>query len=133
MEQIVLVVHLLVALAIIGLIMLQQGKGADMGASFGAGASQTLFGSGGSGNALTKATTLLAVTFFCTSMGLAMLAKSRSETAGQVDIPIPEMTVSEPLQQGGDVPVLDDIPDDNTLPGGSDVPELNDLSDIPES
>ena len=45
MEQIILVVHLLVALAIIGLIMLQQGKGADMGASFGAGASQTLFGS----------------------------------------------------------------------------------------
>ena len=50
MEQIILVVHLLVALAIIGLIMLQQGKGADMGASFGAGASQTLFGSSGSGN-----------------------------------------------------------------------------------
>ena len=50
MEQIILIVHLLVALAIIGLIMLQQGKGADMGASFGAGASQTLFGSDGSGN-----------------------------------------------------------------------------------
>ena len=54
MEQIILIVHLLVALAIIGLIMLQQGKGADMGASFGAGASQTLFGSDGSGNVLTR-------------------------------------------------------------------------------
>ncbi len=54
MEQIILIVHLLVALAITGLIMLQQGKGADMGASFGAGASQTLFGSDGSGNVLTK-------------------------------------------------------------------------------
>ena len=53
MEQIVLIVHLILALTIIGLILLQQGKGADMGASFGAGASQTLFGSDGSGNVLT--------------------------------------------------------------------------------
>ena len=64
MEQIILVVHLLGALAIIGLILLQQGKGADMGASFGAGASQTLFGSTGSGNVLTKATAWLSVLFF---------------------------------------------------------------------
>ena len=67
MEQIVLIVHLLVALAIIGLIMLQQGKGADMGASFGAGASQTLFGSDGSGNVLTRATSWLAALFFASS------------------------------------------------------------------
>ena len=64
MEQIILVAHLLVALAIIGLIMLQQGKGADMGASFGAGGAQTLFGSDGSGNVLTKATALLVALFF---------------------------------------------------------------------
>ena len=51
MEQIVIIVHLLIAVAIVGLIMLQQGKGADMGASFGAGSSQTLFGSEGGGNA----------------------------------------------------------------------------------
>jgi preprotein translocase subunit SecG len=131
MEQIVLIIHLLVALGIIGLIMLQQGKGADMGASFGAGASQTLFGSGGSGNALTKATTVLVVAFFCTSLGLAILAKNRSETAGQIDIPIPEMTVSDPLQQNSGVPVLDDIPESDA--GDSEIPELNDLSDIPES
>ena len=56
MEQIILVVHLLVALGIIGLIMMQQGKGADIGASFGAGGSQTLFGSVGSANLLTKLT-----------------------------------------------------------------------------
>ncbi|HAN27743.1 MAG TPA: preprotein translocase subunit SecG, partial [Haliea salexigens] len=59
MEQIILIVHLLIALAIIGLIMLQQGKGADVGASFGAGASQTLFGSAGSSNVLTKSTAWL--------------------------------------------------------------------------
>ena len=63
MEQIILVVHVLAALAIIGLILVQQGKGADMGASFGAGASQTLFGSDGSGNVLTRATAILATVF----------------------------------------------------------------------
>ena len=55
-EQITLMVHLLVAMALIALILLQRGKGADIGASFGAGASQTLFGSAGSGNALTSMT-----------------------------------------------------------------------------
>ena len=77
MEQIILVAHLLVALAIIGLIMLQQGKGADMGASFGAGGSQTLFGSDGSGNVLTKATAWLVVLFFASSFGLALLANQK--------------------------------------------------------
>ena len=61
----------MVALAIIGLIMLQQGKGADVGASFGAGASQTLFGSDGSGNVIAKATAWLSAIFFATSFGLA--------------------------------------------------------------
>lgn len=63
MEQIILVVHLLVALGIIGLIMMQQGKGADIGASFGAGGSQTLFGSVGSANLLTKLTAWLVAAF----------------------------------------------------------------------
>ena len=70
MEQIVLITHLVLSLAIIGLIMLQQGKGADVGASFGAGASQTLFGADGGGNVLTKATAWLVALFFATSFGL---------------------------------------------------------------
>ena len=131
MEQIVLIGHILVALAIIGLILLQQGKGADMGASFGSGSSQTLFGSSGSGNALTKATTVLVVAFFCSSLGLAIFAKNRSESAGQMDIPIPEMTVSEPLDRASDVPFIDDIPSGDALPSGADAFEFNDLDDIP--
>lgn len=126
MEQLVLIGHLIVALAIIGLILLQQGKGADMGASFGAGSSQTLFGSSGSGNALTRATTVLVVLFFCSSLGLAILAKNRSEAAGSIDFAIPEITVSEPLDSDSDIPVLDDIPGGDEFPG-SDVPELNDI------
>ena len=88
MEQIILVVHLLGALAIIGLILLQQGKGADMGASFGAGASQTLFGSTGSGNVLTKATAWLSVLFFATSFGLALIAKQKSAPVDDLGIEI---------------------------------------------
>ena len=89
MEQIILVVHLLVALAIIGLIMLQQGKGADMGASFGAGASQTLFGSSGSGNVLTSATAWLVALFFASSFSLALLANQKSAVVNDLDLEIP--------------------------------------------
>ena len=64
MYEALLVVFLIVAIGLVGLIMLQQGKGADMGASFGAGASATLFGSSGSGNFMTRMTALLATIFF---------------------------------------------------------------------
>lgn len=78
MESLIIIVHVLAAIGITGLVLLQQGKGADMGASFGSGASQTLFGSVGSGNALTKSTAWLAVVFFATSLGLALIAKQRA-------------------------------------------------------
>lgn len=95
MEQIVLIVHLLVALSIIGLIMLQQGKGADMGASFGAGASQTLLGSDGSGNVLTRSTSWLVIVFFATSFGLAVIANTKSVDANDLNLDIP-VTALEP-------------------------------------
>ena len=125
MEQIVLVVHLLVALGIIGLIMMQQGKGADIGASFGAGGSQTLFGSVGSANLLTKLTAVLVATFFVTSFGLAMIADSR--TAGQEDLGF-ELPVEAAV-----APVSDTGPADE-LPAG-DIPDVvmapADASDLP--
>lgn len=133
MEQIILIVHVLTALGIVGLIMIQQGKGADMGASFGAGASQTLFGSGGSGNALTKATTLLVTLFFITSFGLAVVAKNKADAAGLLDIPVPSVVE----QQG---PAADDgLGADYDVPEGIDDMEvpvvdqpLDSTSDIPE-
>jgi preprotein translocase subunit SecG len=84
-EQIIIVVHVLVALSIIGLVLLQQGKGADMGASFGGGGSQTLFGAAGGGSVLTRATAILAVTFFVTSFGLAIIAKQKASSVSAVD------------------------------------------------
>src|SRR5690554_6665279 len=80
MESIIIVIHVVVAIIITGVVLLQQGKGAEMGASFGSGASQTLFGSTGSGNALTSLTSWMAVIFFATSLGLALIA---SQKAGQ--------------------------------------------------
>jgi preprotein translocase subunit SecG len=116
MMQIVLAVHLLIALAIIALVLLQQGKGAEAGASFGAGASQTLFGSSGSWNFFSKATAILAALFFVTSFSLAVMAK---HNAGMGDSFIP--AIEEDIPSGvmnGDIPVA---PRDN---GASEVPEI---------
>lgn len=125
MEQIILVVHLLIALAIIGLIMLQQGKGADMGASFGAGASQTLFGSAGSTNALTRATAWLVLLFFVTSFGLAMIATDKTRPVDDLGIIIPQGEQRQATQQAldSDVPVVDNAPPAASAPEG-DVPQL---------
>ena len=68
MYEVLIVIYLLVALAINGLVLIQQGKGADMGASFGGGSSGTLFGSSGAGNFLTRSTGVLATLFFLISL-----------------------------------------------------------------
>jgi preprotein translocase subunit SecG len=122
MEQIILAAHLLIALAIIGLIMLQQGKGADMGASFGAGGSQTLFGSSGSGNVLTKATAWLVVLFFVTSFSLALLVNKRSVVADDLDLAIPAAVESKAAVIEEELPVLDDTPPAAIAPAADDLP-----------
>ncbi len=81
---VVLVVHVLAALGIIGLVLLQHGKGADVGAAFGSGASGSLFGATGSANFLSHTTAVLAVVFFLTSLGLAYLASNRPKAPGGV-------------------------------------------------
>ncbi len=119
MEQIVLVAHLIVTLAIIGLIMLQQGKGADMGASFGAGASQTLLGSSGSGNVLTRATSWLVALFFASSFSLALLANQKSAVVNDFDLDIP--AAAAPVQE---LPVIEDEAPAVVAPA-QDLPELD--------
>ena len=89
MEQLLLVFYVLLAAGIVGLILLQQGKGADMGASFGSGSSQTVFGAAGTGNLLTRSTAILATLFFIASVGLAMMAKHKAELARLGGIPAP--------------------------------------------
>ena len=79
---VVLVLHVLIALAIIGLVLLQHGKGADMGSGFGSGSSGSLFGATGSANFLSRLTAAFATVFFCTSLGLAYLATHKPKAGG---------------------------------------------------
>jgi preprotein translocase subunit SecG len=122
MQMLIIVLHVLAALCIIGLILIQQGKGADMGASFGGGASQTLFGSRGSGNALTRITAIFATIFFATSLALSVLAKNNSE--GHVGLPatptseIPAQNDAVPAKSVDEVPAVEH----NSAPAAGEVP-----------
>lgn len=84
MFSVLLVVHILVGLAVIGLVLIQHGKGADMGAAFGSGASGSLFGASGSANFLSRTTAVLATVFFLTSLGLTYLAGSAQRAPASV-------------------------------------------------
>jgi preprotein translocase subunit SecG len=93
-ETLVLTAHVIAALAVIGLVLIQHGKGADMGSGFGAGASSTVFGSGGAGNFLSRLTTVIAIAFFLTSFGLAFYAKEKSLVVRDLGIPVVEVPVA---------------------------------------
>jgi len=122
MEKIILVVHVLTALSIIGLIMMQQGKGAEAGASFGGGASQTVFGSEGSGNFFTRATAVLAAVFFVTSFGLAIVAKQQAGISAVEGMPIVDQAAGLPAAQK--VSVDADVPvDAAVIDSASELPE----------
>jgi preprotein translocase subunit SecG len=82
--QVVIVAHVLVALGIIGLVLLQHGKGADMGSGFGGGSASSLFGATGSANFLSRATAVLATLFFALSLLLAYLATNAPRESGSV-------------------------------------------------
>ena len=82
--NLIIVTHVLVALAIIGLVLLQHGKGADMGSGFGGGASSSLFGATGSANFLSRATAALATVFFILSLVLAWIATNAPREGGSV-------------------------------------------------
>jgi preprotein translocase subunit SecG len=96
----VLIVHVATALAIIGLVLLQHGKGADVGAAFGSGASGSLFGATGSANFLSRTTAVLAVVFFLSSLGLAYLANAKPKAGASVMDQVP----AAPSAPKSDVP-----------------------------
>lgn len=103
METLVLVVHVLAAVAIIGLVLIQQGKGADAGASFGGGASQTVFGSQGGSSFFGRLTALFALVFFLTSFGLAFFA---SEQAKNVNGGLDFVPSAPQVEENVDMPNL---------------------------
>jgi preprotein translocase subunit SecG len=86
-ENLVLLAHVLAALGIIGLVLLQQGKGAEMGSGFGAGVSSTVFGSLGAGSFLARTTSIIALVFFVTSFSLAYFARDKVDLIKDIGIP----------------------------------------------
>lgn len=115
MENLIVIFHIVVAIGIIGLVLIQQGKGAEAGASFGGGASQTVFGSAGSGNFLTRSTSLLAVVFFATSFSLAYFAKEQAHSLS--DEGLPSIEAVKTVEQ--ETPVVEEY-----APAESEVPVI---------
>jgi preprotein translocase subunit SecG len=121
MELAILVLHVIAALGVIGLVLLQHGKGADAGAAFGGGASGSVFGSAGSANFLSRATAIFALVFFLTSLGLTYFSTKKTDQTGLMksqvvpvapatsDIPVPSAPAVLPAPAGsgtksGEVP-----------------------------
>lgn len=124
MYGLLIISYLIIALAIIVLVLIQRGKGADMGSSFGAGASATLFGSSGSGNFLTRTTTLLGILFFVISIVLSNLgSRAHITSTGEFDNLEDNAPVTTQQSEGGITPTIDPV----VQPG-----QVNPTSDIPE-
>ena len=121
MDTALLVIHIIIAATLIGLVLLQQGKGADMGAAFGAGASATVFGARGSSSFLTRTTAILATVFFITSLTLAYFAGKvdpSNSVVKSIDA-APSAVLSTPVEES-------DVPSD--LPA---IPAESPVSDLP--
>lgn len=129
LETVIIVVHLVVAIGVVGFVLIQQGKGAETGASFGSGASGTVFGSQGSSSFLSRLTAVLATVFFATSLGLAFYAKDRANTISQLGLPDPAV-----LEVQAPVSVLpEDVPqveDKAASQAESDVPVVDTEVDV---
>jgi len=124
MENVILLVHILAAAAVIGLVLVQHGKGADMGASFGGGgggASGSLFGVSGSANLLSRLTALFTVVFFATSLTLAYMSSSTGDSVVEVNASEAAPTTLE-LGEGVDVAPVD-VPGVEPVETPVDVPK----------
>lgn len=119
LESILHIVLVLISFALIGLVLIQQGKGSDVGASFGAGASQTVFGSGGSGNFLTKLTTWLGIAFFAICFGLAYWSANHAKQTSKFDFSAPASTAPA---INSDIPSVDVKEQAAPATSSSDVP-----------
>lgn len=106
MQILVVAIHVIVCFALIMIVLLQTGKGADIGAAFGGGSSQTLFGSSGAGNFLTKATTVAAIVFMLTSLTLAYLSSQKHQSSVMKSVPAKEEAPAAPVGGAEGLPAL---------------------------
>jgi len=118
-ETLLLVLHVLVAAAICGFVLLQHGKGADMGAAFGSGSSGSLFGAAGSANFLSRTTAVLATVFFLTSLGLTWYASMRGTVRNAVPAGVMERM---PAGKASEIPTTPGAPAPAPAPGTSPAP-----------
>ncbi|MCF6323941.1 MAG: preprotein translocase subunit SecG [Gammaproteobacteria bacterium] len=124
MQTALLAAHVIIMVVLVGLILIQRGKGADVGAAFGSGASQTVFGSQGSASFLTRTTAVLATLFFLTSLTLAYFSIQSTDQGSVTDNVIPSMAIEVPAM------AIDSPTDVPMMPGqgadvGSDVPAID--------
>ncbi len=110
MQTILVVIHLFLAIGLVGLILIQHGKGADAGAAFGSGASATVFGAQGSASFLTRTTGILAALFFVTSMVLAYFSSQARDTTGIMESIQPAAEVRTERSGVPVVPATSDVP-----------------------
>jgi len=125
MKELILVVHVMAAVALVALVLIQHGKGADMGAAFGSGASQTLFGSRGSANFLTRTTAALATIFFITSLSLVYLATREGTPASSV-VPSQKTETAPPVGK-------ETAPPAGKPEGAPQAPRQSEVPSVPES
>lgn len=121
LETVLLILLIVDALALIGLVLIQQSKGADVGAAFGSGTAGTMFGPSGGASFLVKLTTILAILFFVITFALAYTAKQRADRLGGVEFR--EDTATE---MASDIPDVDSntVVDETTVLEGDEIPIL---------
>ena len=121
MELIIWILHVVSAASVIVLVLLQHGKGADMGAAFGSGSSGSLFGASGSANFLSRTTGVLAAVFFMTSLGLTYLSTNKDDSGGVMDraMPVQSSKPSTPEEAAPPLPP----PADEGMSKATEVPE----------
>jgi preprotein translocase subunit SecG len=140
MQQVLTILQILVSVTLIGLVLLQQGKGADAGAAFGSGGSGTIFGSRGSASFLSRATAVLAAVFFCNSIALAYMSVRSVEPQSITErfgISTEAPTTNEPVPEPGtfvtDVPDVPATDAPETTTQGSDVPDAPESVEEPKT
>ena len=127
METLVLVIHVLAALTLVGLVLLQHGKGADVGAAFGSGSAGSVFGSAGSANFLSRATAILATVFFLTSMGLTFFSMQKTEHKGVMGKQPATQDKSLPEQIPPAAPAGQVAPESKAAPSGDPSSKARDV------
>jgi len=121
MQTALLAAHVIITIALIGLILIQRGKGADVGAAFGSGASQTVFGSQGSASFLTRTTAALATLFFLTSLTLAYFSTQSTERTSVTDLVVPSSVIETPA------PAIDSPTDVPLIPSQEPTSSIDDM------